>query len=58
MPHQLIASPYPDGHSSSAPAVTERSGSGPTRYAELSNAPADAPVPVWLAAPGPRRVGH
>ncbi|HEY0933254.1 MAG TPA: radical SAM protein [Trebonia sp.] len=49
MTHQLIASPYPEGH------VVVRSGYdgavriGADRYAELREAPADALVPVWLA---------
>lgn len=53
MPHQLIASPYPDGHIVVSPGPGRDGGIriGAARYAELSDTPAAAPVPPWLAAP-------
>jgi hypothetical protein len=51
MPHQLIASPYPDGHIIVSPGRDGGIRIGAARYAELSNTPAAALVPSWLAAP-------
>jgi molybdenum cofactor biosynthesis enzyme MoaA len=51
MAHQLIASPYPDGHIVVSPGRDGGIRIGAARYAELRDAPADAPLPAWLAAP-------
>jgi len=51
MPHQLIASPYPDGHIVVSPGRDGGIRIGAARFAELSNTPAAALVPSWLAAP-------
>jgi len=51
MVHQLIASPYPDGHIVVSPGRDGGIRLGPARYAKLQDTPADAPVPSWLAAP-------
>src|SRR5262245_35861603 len=55
MTHQLIASPYPEGHVVVRPGYDGAIRIGADRYAELRDAPADAPVPAWLA--GPVRAG-
>ena len=55
MTHQLIASPYPEGHLVVRPGYDGAVRIGAARYAELRDAPADAPVPAWLA--GPARAG-
>lgn len=55
MTHQLIASPYPEGHVVVRPGYDGAVRIGADRYAELRDAPADAPVPAWLA--GPVRAG-
>jgi len=55
MPHQLIASPYPEGHVVVRPGCEGAVRIGAARYAELRDAPADALVPSWLA--GPARTG-
>jgi hypothetical protein len=49
MTHQLIASPYPEGHVVVRPGYDGAVRIGADRYAELRDAPADAPVPAWLA---------
>ena len=51
MTHQLIASPYTEGHVVVRPGYDGAVRIGAGRYAELRDAPADAPVPAWLAAP-------
>ena len=51
MTHQLIASPYPDGHVVVRPGYDGAVRIGASRYAELRDAPADALVPAWLADP-------
>ncbi len=51
MSHQLIASPYPQGHVVVRPGYDGAVRIGADRYAELRDAPADALVPAWLAAP-------
>jgi len=51
MAHQLIASPYPDGHVVVSPGRPGGIRIGAARYAELRDLPADATVPGWLAAP-------
>jgi len=51
MTHQLIASPYPEGHVVVRPGRDGAVRIGADRYAELRDAPADALVPVWLADP-------
>ena len=55
MTHQLIASPYPEGHVVVRPGRDGAVRIGAARYAELRDAPAGAPVPSWLA--GPVRAG-
>ena len=55
MTHQLIASPYPEGHVVVRPGYDGAVRIGADRYAELRDAPADAPVPAWLV--GPVRAG-
>ena len=55
MTHQLIASPYPEGHVVVRPGYDGAVRIGADRYAELRDAPADALVPAWLA--GPVRAG-
>ena len=55
MTHQLIASPYPEGHVVVRPGYDGAVRIGAGRYAELRDAPPDAPVPGWLA--GPVRTG-
>ena len=45
MPHQLIASPYPDGHIVVSPGRDGGIRIGAARYAELRDTPAAAPVP-------------
>jgi molybdenum cofactor biosynthesis enzyme MoaA len=49
MTHQLIASPYPEGHVVVRPGRDGAIRIGTTRYAELRDAPAGMPVPAWLA---------
>ncbi|MGH3294951.1 MAG: hypothetical protein ACRDP7_24455 [Trebonia sp.] len=51
MTHQLIASPYPEGHVVVRPGYDGAVRIGASRYAELRDAPADALVPAWLADP-------
>jgi MoaA/NifB/PqqE/SkfB family radical SAM enzyme len=51
MPHQFIASPYPEGHIVVRPGYDGAVRIGADRYAELRDAPADALVPAWLASP-------
>ncbi len=51
MTHQLIASPYPEGHLVVRPGYDGGIRIGAARYAELRDAPAGAPVPAWLAEP-------
>src|ERR1700757_2624164 len=51
MTHQLIASPYPEGHVVVRPGYDGAVRIGADRYAELRDAPADALVPAWLADP-------
>jgi hypothetical protein len=51
MTHQLIASPYPEGHVVVRPGCDGAVRIGASRYAELRDAPPDAPVPAWLAEP-------
>jgi hypothetical protein len=51
MSHQLIASPYPDGHIVVSPGRDGGIRLGSARYATLRDTPAGAPVPSWLAAP-------
>ena len=51
MPHQLIASPYPEGHVVVRPGCDGAVRIGAARYAELRDAPPDAPVPGWLTEP-------
>jgi molybdenum cofactor biosynthesis enzyme MoaA len=55
MAHQLIASPYPDGHLVVRPGCDGGIRIGAARYAELRDAAPGAPVPAWLA--GPARTG-
>ena len=50
MVHQLIASPYPDGHLVVRPGREGGIKIGVNRYAELRDTAPDAPVPGWLAA--------
>ena len=50
MTHQLIASPYPDGHLVVSPGRAGGIQIGTRRYAELRDATLAAPVPDWLAA--------
>ena len=50
MAHQLIASPYPDGHLVVSPGLEGGIKIGVNKYAELRNAALTAPVPDWLAA--------
>ena len=50
MAHQLIASPYPDGHLIVSPGREGGIKIGVNRYAELRDAAPAAPVPGWLAA--------
>lgn len=49
MPHQLIASPYPEGHLVVCPGYDGAVRIGAARYAELRDAPPNAPLPSWLA---------
>ncbi len=49
MTHQLIASPYPEGHLVVRPGYDGAIRIGAARYAELRDTPADAPLPPWLA---------
>jgi hypothetical protein len=51
MTHQLIASPYPEGHVVVRPGCEGAVRIGADRYDELRDAPADALVPAWLADP-------
>jgi len=55
MTHQLIASPYPDGHVVVRPGHHGAVRIGAARYAELRDAAPDAPLPAWLT--GPVRAG-
>ena len=55
MTHQLIASPYPEGHVVVRPGYDGAVRIGAARYAELRDAPPAAPVPAWLT--GPVRAG-
>jgi MoaA/NifB/PqqE/SkfB family radical SAM enzyme len=48
MTHQLIASPYPEGHLVVRPGYDGALRIGAARYAELRDAPAGTPVPAWL----------
>ena len=48
MPHQLIASPYPEGHVVVRPGHEGAIRVGAARYAELSRSAPDASVPTWL----------
>jgi molybdenum cofactor biosynthesis enzyme MoaA len=50
MAHQLIASPYPDGHLVVSPGREGGIKIGVNKYAELRDAAPAAPVPGWLAA--------
>ncbi|HEX3965049.1 MAG TPA: hypothetical protein VHZ03_51810 [Trebonia sp.] len=50
MAHQLIASPYPDGHLVVSPGREGGIKIGASRYAELRNAMPAAPLPDWLTA--------
>jgi molybdenum cofactor biosynthesis enzyme MoaA len=50
MKYQLIASPYPQGHIVVSPGREGGIRIGTSRYAELRESRADAPVPDWLAA--------
>jgi len=47
--HQLIASPYPEGHVVVRPGRDGAIRIGAARYAELRDAPTGAAVPAWLA---------
>jgi hypothetical protein len=47
--HQLIASPYPEGHLVVRPGHDGAIRIGAARYAELRDAPAGAALPSWLA---------
>jgi len=49
MAHQLIASPYPDGHLVVSPGREGGIKVGVNRYAELRDAAPADPVPGWLA---------
>jgi molybdenum cofactor biosynthesis enzyme MoaA len=49
--HQLIASPYPEGHVVVRPGCDGAVRIGAARYAELRDAPPNAPVPGWLTEP-------
>ncbi len=49
MTHQLIASPYPEGHLVVRPGYDGAVRIGAARYAELCDAPPGTPVPAWLA---------
>jgi len=49
VPHQLIASPYPEGHLVVRPGYDGAVRIGAARYAELRDAPPDATLPSWLA---------
>jgi len=51
MPHQLIASPYPEGHVVVRPGCEGAVRIGAARYAELRDASPDALVPSWLTVP-------
>ncbi len=51
MTHQLIASPYPEGHLVVRPGCDGGIRIGAARYAELRDAAPGAPVPAWLAEP-------
>jgi len=48
MAHQLIPSPYPHGHLMVRPGYDGAIRIGAARYAELRDAPPDAPLPSWL----------
>ena len=50
MTHQLIASPYLDGHLIVSPAGRGASGSGPAGTPSCATRRPAAPVPDWLAA--------
>jgi sulfatase maturation enzyme AslB (radical SAM superfamily) len=50
MAHQLIASPYPDGHLVVSPGQEGGIKIGVNKYAELRDAAFAAPVPDWLGA--------
>jgi MoaA/NifB/PqqE/SkfB family radical SAM enzyme len=49
MTHQLIASPYLEGHVVVRPGYDGAVRIGAARYSELRDASPDAPVPAWLA---------
>lgn len=49
MSHQLIASPYPEGHIVVAPGREGGIKIGANKYAELRDAAPAVPVPEWLA---------
>ncbi|MEU6261749.1 radical SAM protein [Saccharopolyspora shandongensis] len=49
MTHQLIASPYPDGHLVVSPGQEGGIKLGVNKYTELRDAARSAPVPDWLA---------
>ena len=49
MSHQLIASPYPEGHLVVCPGHDGAIRIGAARYAELRDAHPDMPIPAWLA---------
>ena len=49
MTHQLIASPYPEGHVVVRPGYDGAVRTGAAQYAELRDAPPDAALPPWLA---------
>jgi molybdenum cofactor biosynthesis enzyme MoaA len=51
MTHQLIASPYPEGHVVVRPGYDGAVRIGTARYAELRDAPDGAPLPSWLTEP-------
>jgi molybdenum cofactor biosynthesis enzyme MoaA len=51
MPHQLIVSPYPEGHVVVRPGRDGGIRIGADRYAELRDATPEAPIPDWLIGP-------
>jgi hypothetical protein len=51
MTHQLIASPYPNGHLVVRPGCDGGIRIGAARYAELRDAAPGTIVPAWLAEP-------
>ena len=57
MAHQLIASPYPDGHLVVSPGREGADQDRGDQYAELRDAAAAAPVPGWLAGRRPAPCG-